>query len=407
MDGIKRSIIRVSALCAVVLAAHSSNAQGYDLTIIGTLGYENSRCTFISDSGEVLGATWTEPHGLPPLYHGFVYRDNKMTPLQPMPGLTTSYPTEINASGVIVGSGTGGYEGPAYPAMWNSELNPSPPGGWPRSFGPLGYANDINDAGQVILNIGYGQYRAFLWQNGRATELVPNLVRVSAGDINELGQIVGYWGYHGSSSRAFLWQEGIMTVLPGTSSWAVASGINNRGTICGQNDQSAVLWKGEAISYLPEMRSYRYSTAYAINEQEQVLGTVYTGNGDSESVLWENGRIIRLNGLITMGAPFISVSATSINNLGQICGYGQLADGTRRGFILTPRRRRGAAVRTACPQANGQHAHPIPSAEHFQSMFLQRGRRQDNRLLACDRLHLRGIDAARPGQIDYTPALQR
>jgi hypothetical protein len=54
------------------------------------------------------------------------------------------------------------------------------------------------------------------------------------------------------------------------------------------------------------------------------------------AVLWENGRMTNLNTIIPAGSPLFLMEALSINDRGQIAGFGRLANGEHRGFVLTP-----------------------------------------------------------------------
>lgn len=304
------------------------------------MGFDDSWATHVSDSGDVLAVTWTEPHGLPPLYFGWLHRGGEMTPLVAMPGLMTSYPEAINAGGVTVGVCTGGYEGPGYPAMWDSLGKPSPPSGWRRSFGPYGNSPSLNDSGTVVLNIGGAgaPRRVLIWEAGRVSEMVPNLTNVIAARINSGGQVVGYMGTLLSTARAYTWERGVLTLLPSASTWSAAYDVNNHGDVCGQIGERAVVWSGGAAVYMRRVPGYPKSYAYGINDKGQVIGVVYDGSGGSIHVLWHQGTVVPILSLFPAGSPFTSVRRSShINNMGQICGFGRVAMGGERGFVLTPR----------------------------------------------------------------------
>jgi probable HAF family extracellular repeat protein len=76
-------------------------------------------------------------------------------------------------------------------------------------------ATGINDNGQVVGQCGA---RAFMWDNGSATELkrLPGTKSCGPVDINNLTQVIGNCYTDASTGyRAILWQEGIITELAG------------------------------------------------------------------------------------------------------------------------------------------------------------------------------------------------
>jgi uncharacterized membrane protein len=55
------------------------------------------------------------------------------------------------------------------------------------------YASSINSSGQVIVNSGFNDSRAFLYSNGQLTQinLLPGDNAIAVTDINNFGQVVG------------------------------------------------------------------------------------------------------------------------------------------------------------------------------------------------------------------------
>ena len=81
-----------------------------------------------------------------------------------------------------------------------------------------------------------------------------------------------------------------------------------------------------------------FGVGYAINNQNQVVGLT-----TKEPPRWEefpfvtaDGVEFKLNDLIPPGTGWILTRAQDINDAGQIVGEGNLHDGGRRAFLLTP-----------------------------------------------------------------------
>jgi probable HAF family extracellular repeat protein len=73
------------------------------------------------------------------------------------------------------------------------------------------------------------------------------------------------------------------------------------------------------------------SYATAINDSGQVVG----GTG-GHAFLYDNGKMVDLNTLISSGSGWVLESATAINDSGQIVGCGTNSRGKTDAFLLTP-----------------------------------------------------------------------
>ncbi len=115
-----------------------------------------------------------------------------------------------------------------------------------RDLGTLGGASigrDINDSGQVVgqsLNTS-GEAQAFLWENGRMTNLgtLGGLTSFARG-IDDSGRVVGFSRNSNNQVRAFLAQNGNMTslgTLTGFSS-SEAWHTNDSGMVVGRSFDS-------------------------------------------------------------------------------------------------------------------------------------------------------------------------
>lgn len=148
---------------------------------------------------------------------------------------------------------------------------------------------------------------AFIWQNGKFRDLgtLPRRAFSRAYGLNETGQVVGdsfsvsqaLDGGH-VKTRAFLWQNGRLTdlgSLPGSND-SEARAINSRGQIIGysyaQNIKTgeeslrhAFLWQNGRMTKLGTLPGGRQSAATAINNHGQIVGYSTSKNGNKHAVL--------------------------------------------------------------------------------------------------------------------------
>ena len=69
------------------------------------------------------------------------------------------------------------------------------------------------------------------------------------------------------------------------------------------------------------------SDARSINDNGQVVGNSFVAdNSKTQAILWEDSRIINLNDLIPANSGWDLSGAVSINNAGQIIGWGTHLD---------------------------------------------------------------------------------
>jgi probable HAF family extracellular repeat protein len=157
-----------------------------DLTPNSDAGYAKD----INDAGQVTGYK-TAFGG----YHAFRWQAGTFVDLGVLPGFAHSFGWAINASGMVTGSSTS--------ATGNSErLFRSIAGGGLQDLGGTGEHNvglGINASGQVVGTTGQSRSRAVVYTDTAGlrdlnTLIDPSLgwVLLSANDVNDAGQIVGY-----------------------------------------------------------------------------------------------------------------------------------------------------------------------------------------------------------------------
>ena len=304
--------------------------QGGRPTNLGTLGGSSSLAWGVNNSGQVVGgalnSTPDPPFPAPFYYynpvpfivanetHAFLWSDGTLQDLGTLGG-PDSFAQFINEAGEVAGI-----------SFTNSTPNSttgSPtldPFLWEKGKmkdlgtlgGTLGFANGINDSGDVIgqSNLaGDATYHPFMWKGGHLVDL-KTLGGNNGSAIwsNDASEVVGWADLPGSQvHHAFLWKSGVMTDL-GTASGAPCT------------------------------------LAYGVNASGQVVGNLGDGSGlgscgpKTGGFLSENGR--PLVDLATLFAPLSSgltmFGACCIADDGTILGSGTLPDGDNHAMLLVP-----------------------------------------------------------------------
>ena len=212
---------------------------------------------------------------------------------------------------------------------------------------PNSVATGVNSHDQVIgLNTGdRGPFVAFSWTStGGMVPLTFGGTLSTPFDVNEKGQVVGDAQLPDTGHfRAFL--------------WTAADGMRDLGTLAGRSTAQAVNELGQVVGYSgtdSDNRSFhaflwtaengmldlgtlggRNSFALDINDLGEVTGTSETADGPSHAFRWT-----RATGMVDLGTlGGLESEAVEINEIGQIVGISNgVNDGiftTRRGFLWT------------------------------------------------------------------------
>jgi probable HAF family extracellular repeat protein len=268
------------------------------MTDLGTLGGHYSGAMALNNNGQVVGSAHTASNN----YHAFLYGGGTMKDLGTLGGIE-SYASDINDYGVVVGRSFTNIPGDAMHGFIysNGTMQDLPLNGMaPDVYG-------INNDGQVVGDIFFpGAFRlhAFVYSNGTTTDLgvLPGMERSQANAINRNGDIVGISDNVAGTYRAVLWSNGTMTdlgTLPGFESSSQAVDINASGQIVG------------------------------------VLGDWTQTPYRLHAFLCDQGTMFDLNDLVVNLDGWTLQVAESINDSGQIVGYGT-RDGNTRAFLLSP-----------------------------------------------------------------------
>jgi probable HAF family extracellular repeat protein len=171
-----------------------------------------------------------------------------------------------------------------------------------------------------------------LWKKGiaDALPLVGTDVDGFAYGMNDHGDAVGYSGNCTTAAHAVLWKDNTAVQLQdlGGAGSNFAYAINNRGQIAGQVGTGdtfySAVWRDGAhgavtpIHPLPEDFA---SFATGINDRGQVVGNDFDSSYSwAHGFIWQDGVITDLNTLISADSNLFIISASNINDQGQISG---------------------------------------------------------------------------------------
>jgi probable HAF family extracellular repeat protein len=214
--------------------------------------------------------------------------------------------------------------------------------------GPYSLAAAVNAAGEVVgsAQTTAGKRHAVLWQANQPRDLglLAQGDYSSARDLNDKSDIVGDANVvPNGQPQAFLWRAGKMHELPRIpgGTYCTAQAINNAGVITGSCDlangsRHGVVWRNGSITDLGTLGDEDApSTALDINAQVQVVGTSEATSDHLRAFLWEKGKIINLNQLISKQSGWLLLVASRINDKGEILGRGYY-HGSIHAFLLEP-----------------------------------------------------------------------
>jgi probable HAF family extracellular repeat protein len=346
--------IALVACCAIGVSG--GPVQTYSLTDLGVIpGEEDSTPAAINDQGHVAGTSGD---------CAFRYTSTRKIPMEDVgrqtPKGTICRGFGINGSGLVVGDSNFGKDVSHAAVFSNGSVTDL---GTLKSGGNFSRANGINANGQVI---GSSSEKPDL-TSGRAF-IVSTFDRSGMIDLGTLGGVYAQaWGINDSgfvtgnsqiksdlgATHAFIWERNAGMVDLGTIAGDFSYGtfINEKNHVVGystidkDNDRiHAFLHDGKQMIDLGSLGGAAFgndrSFALGVNASDQVVGYSYRPINRMQQVafVYSEGLMVDLNNLIMTSAnDYLLVSATAINNKGQIVAIAWVKSaGTYHAVLLTP-----------------------------------------------------------------------
>jgi probable HAF family extracellular repeat protein len=356
-----RRIETLSVCLWVWIFATAAAAQTYAVTDLGALS--GSTSSYADDNNN----------------HGLVTgcSDNSMLPTVPC---TTNVPSEAflwSSSGGMqhLGNLSGNDQSIGYVVNdssavvgWSGDTQTGNGHGffWTKSGGmvdlgtlPGGNAYSLADAitskgvivGQSLVS--NGDVDVVVWTNSGGTHQIhdegclPKAPYCYAYDINEKLQVTGiaYFNQKGTRYRGFLWSKAKgwkeLGTLPGGKNsegiWLTDSGvIAGLSTSPKYPNGVSVYWDATGIHSIDTLAGGNSSSPGYISDAGEMLGQSTIAGGDNHAYIWTKKKRMRdLNNMIPKNSGWVLEHASSINDAGQIVGYGTI-NGEAHGFLLTP-----------------------------------------------------------------------
>jgi endoglucanase len=300
----------------------------YHAIDLGTLGGTSSRALALNANDQVVGQSATAGGQ----DHAFSW-----TQAGGMVDLGAGYADAVNDGGQVVGN-LGDH-----PFSWTQAEGATQIGT------TLGFAAAVNSVGQVVGQLNSADFSrtfCFLWTKADGLSDLGTLFSGNyciASAVNETGQVVGTSGTQIVKNHAFLWTRAGGMVDLGTlgGTYSAASptiqAVNGSGEVVGE---STLTPDGatHAFSWTPAGGMHDLGTlggtnsrARAVNDSGQVVGSSDTSGGATHAFLWTAGA-----GMVDLGTlGGTSSYADAVNASGQVVGESTTATGETHAFSWT------------------------------------------------------------------------
>ncbi len=347
-----------TTIALIGLAAIASVAGGQTVTMLETLGGTGSVAEDINDLGQVVGYSTHAGDGT---IEATIWNAGVASGLGFAAGANHSYANAINNNGEVVGYS----ETAAVPDTPGSPRTATYWGaGGPVDIGAqlshtFSIAHDINNSGTVAIEGGApGNSGGWAWNplfGGLAAGADP-IYRIGGNrGINDSNHMVGYAqaGFDGGQAiytnfNGAGWDVGTEIGPQGVRDSAYAHAISNAGHVVGEAGDGVnhfaeaamyTLDKDDPVVWLGKLVGFDTSTAFDVNSDGLIVGvsTLFGANGrEDRAVAWVNGEIFDLSSALSESSGWTRLlSATGVNEHGDIVGYGLTDTGDVRGFVLT------------------------------------------------------------------------
>jgi len=323
----------------------------YSITDLGNLGGADSAAFGLNNRGQVVGHADTpdEDEWGRAIKHAFLWEHGHIIELGTFADVSArryryqnSVAHDINDAGLIVGQANDDLD-QRWPCCWQE--------GQAARLGTLGgrngTANAISESGLIVGESGTvlegGWSHAFLYRSGKMLDLgtVGGTFSHAYG-VNDAEEIAGLSATTGNGGcQGFLWERGRMRGLGTNPDFmpTMAKAVNTCGQVIGvaqpqertglpsvsrTGTAHAFLWSTDSgMTDLGTLPGGGTSRADGINESGQIVGASDTvAPRPWHAFLWEGGQMTDLNDLIPPDAGWELISAHTINESGQIVGYG-------------------------------------------------------------------------------------
>jgi probable HAF family extracellular repeat protein len=339
-------VIGVAAVAVAVFLAGGSSGPAWAITDLGfdvdAGGFEHwSGTVALNERGQVVGSV-----RYPPRWS--LWQNGKVRDLGAPPGdFDESAVVAINNRGQIIGYANKSEEVDGQVLLMRRRAFVWENGRF-TDLGGFGgdfvIATAINNRGQIVgtSETSTHQMHAFLWQNGRLRDIGGSCRDSQADAVNDRGQVVGSCTLSTGRSHAFLWEKGKMRdlgALPGSDSGGGGSqawAVNSRGQVVGDSSFAtrvrAFLWSDGRMRDIGTLGGDN-SGSVAINDRGQVIGWSDKGYSTGHTFLWENGTMRDLGVLALGESAYRGAKPAALNDEGQVVGQSSGARTEEHAFV--------------------------------------------------------------------------
>lgn len=316
----------LSIVSAAVLAALASSASAdVPFQQLADLGLGCSPSD-VNASGVIVGSVRVERESVGP-YVPVIWPTPTSAPVE-LPTVEGGYAVAINSNGEIVGTEFQPFGSYGVPILWtNGERIVLP------DLGEGAFANDINEAGVIVGSvIVNGNYRAARWVN-RQLELLPlpdfqtedGIVWSLAESINSSGVITGtIRAPIGTPSVALRWNEGGVSAIESGGLETKGIAIDNLGGVVvngyfdgGSSRAPAVVQPDGIVNVLPVPPQFMSGASATTMSRSGLVAGYYYGDVNGtfgiKAVAWPNGVFTPLE--MPAGQRYAFPSAVGMNGM--------------------------------------------------------------------------------------------